>query len=276
MTPQLPSLQILPLPLLILHEDHDRQRTLPLVDKLRAQGIIRNPPVVMPLSDGSGRYMVLDGANRVTALQEMEFPHIVAQVVNTDDPDVHLETWNHVVWNMPVRDLIGSIREVTGLKLMPIERGAAKREEADCLPVEIQLADGRTYLSCTTKEGIRLAAYLHGVVDSYKDKSFLDRTMETNVEFFKDVHADLTALIIYPIFDVKLVLELAGQGYLLPTGITRFTVSPRALHLNYPLHELSSAKPIDYKQAYLTKWVQERIKHKNVRYYQEATFLYDE
>jgi hypothetical protein len=276
MTPQLPSLQILPLHLLILHEDHDRQRTLPLVDKLRAQGIIRNPPVVMPLSDGSGRYMVLDGANRATALQEMEFPHIVAQVVSADDPDVHLETWNHVVWNMPVRDLIASIREVPGLKLMPIERGVSKREEVDCLPVEIQLADGRTYLSCTTKEGIRLAAYLHGVVDSYKDRSFLDRTMEINVEFFKDVHADLTALIIYPIFDVKLVLELAGQGYLLPTGITRFTVSPRALHLNYPLHELSSAKPIDYKQAYLTKWVQERIKHKNVRYYQEATFLYDE
>jgi hypothetical protein len=177
---------------------------------------------------------------------------------------------------MPVRDLIASIREVPGLKLMPIERGVSKREEVDCLPVEIQLADGRTYLSCTTKEGIRLAAYLHGVVDSYKDRSFLDRTMEINVEFFKDVHADLTALIIYPIFDVKLVLELAGHGYLLPTGITRFTVSPRALHLNYPLHELSSAKPIDYKQAYLTKWVQERIKHKNVRYYQEATFLYDE
>jgi hypothetical protein len=73
-----------------------------------------------------------------------------------------------------------------------------------------------------------------------------------------------------------MVLELAGQGYLLPTGITRFTVSPRALHLNYPLHELSSAKPIEYKQAYLTKWVQDRIKQKNVRYYQEATFLYDE
>ncbi len=276
MTPQLPNLQIVPLNLLILHEDHDRQRTLPLVNKLRAQGIIRNPPIVMPLEDGSGRYMVLDGANRVTALQEMEFPHIVAQVVDAANPDVHLQTWNHVVWNMPTRDLLASIREVPGLKLMSIERGASKRDELDCLPVEIQLADGRTFLTCTTKDGLRLAAYLHGIVDSYKDKSFLDRTMEKNIEFFLDVHNDLAALLIYPIFDVKMVLELAGQGYLLPTGITRFTVSPRALHLNYPLHELSSAKPIEYKQAYLTKWVQDRIKQKNVRYYQEATFLYDE
>ena len=63
MNPSLPELQILPLDKLILHEDHDLQRTLPLVGKLRAQGILRNPPIVMPLTDDSGRYMVLDGAN---------------------------------------------------------------------------------------------------------------------------------------------------------------------------------------------------------------------
>jgi L-serine kinase (ATP) / ParB family transcriptional regulator, heme-responsive regulator len=276
MPPQLPNLQILPTPSLLLHEDHDKQRTLPLVDKLRAQGVLRNPPIVMPLEDGTERYMVLDGANRVTSLQEMEFPHIVAQVVAPDDPHVRLETWGHVVWGMSVRDLIAGVREVAGLKLMPIERGSKKREELDCMPVEIQLEDGRAYLSCTTRDGIQLAAYLNGVVDAYKDKSFLDRTMETDVEKFRDIHADLTALIIYPKFEIKTVLELTGKGFLLPTGITRFTVSPRALHLNYPLHELSSAKPVEYKQKYLNRWVQDRIKHKNVRYYAEATFLFDE
>lgn len=276
MSPELPKLHILPLPSLILHEDHDRQRTLPLVDKLRAQGILRNPPIVMPLEDGSGRYMVLDGANRVTSLQEMDFPHIVAQVVQPNDPNVHLEVWNHVVWGMDEEELIRNIREVAGLKLMPIERGSRKREELDCMPVEIQLANGKTYLTCTTREGARMAAYMHGIVDSYKDKSFLDRTMQQEVDFFKDIHADLTALFIFPRFDVRLVLDLASQGGMLPTGITRFTVSPRALHLNYPLHELSSAKPIEYKETYLQRWVQERIKKKNVRYYAEATFLFDE
>jgi len=275
-TPQLPILEILPLSLMVLHENHDRQRTLPLVDKLRAQGILRNPPVVMPLADGTGRYMVLDGANRVTALEEMEFPHIVVQVVQHDDPNVQLETWNHVVWATQADELLARIREVAGLKLMPIERGSNKRDEMDCLPVEIQLADGQTYLTCTTKEGLRLAAYLHGIVDAYKDKSFLDRTMQTDVSYFKDVYSDLTALFIYPRFEVKFVLDLAGQGHVLPTGLTRFTVSPRALHLNYPLHELSSGKPLEYKMAYLHHWVQERIKNKNVRYYAEATFLYDE
>ena len=39
--------------------------------------------------------MVLDGANRVTALEEMEFPHIVVQVVRYETPAVHLHTWYH-------------------------------------------------------------------------------------------------------------------------------------------------------------------------------------
>ena len=39
MIPNLPTLRILPLESLILHEDHDYQRTLPLVEKLRAAGI---------------------------------------------------------------------------------------------------------------------------------------------------------------------------------------------------------------------------------------------
>jgi hypothetical protein len=276
MAPNLPNLRILPLSQLILHEDHDRQRTLPLVDKLRAQGILRNPPLVMPLEDDTDRYMVLDGANRVTALKELEFPHIITQLIQPGDPGIHLETWNHVVWGLTVEELLENIRNVGGLKLIEVKEEKQKNLENDCMPVEVQLADGRTYLTCTAKKGLQQMAYLHGIVDTYKDKCFLDRTSQTDVEFFRDVHQKLTALFIYPNFDIREILRLAGAGNLLPAGLTRFTVSPRALHLNYPLHELSSGKPLEFKEAYLNRWLQERIKNKGVRYYAESTFLYDE
>jgi hypothetical protein len=276
MTPQLPKLHILPLSSLILHEDNDRQRTLPLVDKLRAQGILRNPPLVMPLEDKSGRYMVLDGANRVTALQELEFPHIVAQVVSPGDPGIRLDTWHHVVWGMGMDELLANIRSVGGLKLIELKPGQPRESGPDCLPVEVQLADGRIFLTCTTKKGLQQMAYLHGIVDSYKEKAFLDRTSESSIDFFRKAHNNLTALFIYPHFDIRYILSLAGDGHLLPAGLTRFTVAPRALHLNYPLHEMSSGKPIEFKEAYLSKWLQERIKNKNIRFYEEATFLYDE
>ncbi len=275
MIPNLPSLRILPLDKLILHEDHDMQRTLPLVEKLRAQGILRNPPIVMPLPDGSGRYMVLDGANRFTSLKEMEFPHIVAQVVEAHDPHVSLQTWNHVVWGLRPKRLLESLRELSTIHLQKINIQKSF-EPPETTPAQIRLPGGSLYLAHTPSGLKEKVNALHELVNCYKERASLDRTSQTLVEGFKSIYPDLTALVIFPRFDIHNVLTLAGQGLVLPAGITRFTVSPRVLHLNYPLHELSSGKPLEYKEAYLQRWVEERIKRKGVRYYAEATFLFDE
>jgi hypothetical protein len=276
MIQNLPSLRILPLESLILHEDHDNQRSLPLVEKLRAAGIIRNPPIVMPLTDGSNRYMVLDGANRVTSLREMEFPHIVAQVVEASNPNVNLQTWNHVIWGMPTKTLMSELRKVKGLEVIKINTSRSL-DAPKYVPVQIRLPDGKFYL--LTESPSDLPAHigtLHKIVNAYKTRASLDRTSQTLVDSFKPIYPDLTALIIFPSFKIKTVLKLAAQDIVLPTGITRFTVSPRALHLNYPLHELSSGKSVEYKEAYLKKWIEERVKKKGVRLYSEATFLFDE
>jgi hypothetical protein len=274
--PNFPTLRILPLESLILHEDHDNQRTLPLVEKLRAQGIIRNPPIVMPLMDGSNRYMVLDGANRVTSLREMEFPHIVAQVVEANNPHVNLQAWNHVTWGMSPKTLMSRLRKIKGFQLLKVDIHKSL-DAPKYVPVQIRLPDGSFYL--VQESPSDLPAHintLHKIVNTYKTHASLDRTSQTLIDSFKVLYPDLTALVIFPHFKIKTVLKLAAQDIVLPTGITRFTVSPRALHLNYPLHELSSGKPIEYKQAYLRQWVDNRVKKKGVRLYSEATFLFDE
>jgi hypothetical protein len=276
MIPHLPTLKILPLDRVILHEDHDLQRTQPLVAKLRAQGVLRNPPILMPLTDNSGRYMVLDGANRVTSLREMEFPHVVAQVVEASYPHVHLQTWNHVVWGMSTNALIRVLRKIEGLELIKVN--TQKSLDAPLYtPMQVRLSDGRFYI--LEEAPSDLATHidtLHQIVNTYKTRASLDRTSQTLVDTFKKIYPDLTALFIFPRFKIRTVLKLAGQDIVLPTGITRFTVSPRALHLNYPLHELSSCRPIEYKEAYLQQWVEDRVKKKGVRHYAEATFLFDE
>jgi hypothetical protein len=271
-----PSLRILPLESLILHEDHDMQRTLPLVEKLRAAGILRNPPIVMPLMDGTKRYMVLDGANRVTSLLEMEFPHIVAQVVEADDPHVSLQTWNHIVWGMSVKTLMSEIRRIKGVSVQKIDTHKSV-DAPKYVPVNIRLPDGKLYLLVETPGDLGgHIRVLHQIVNAYKTRASLDRTSQTLIDSFKEIHKDLTALVIFPAFKIKTVLKLAGRRIMLPSGITRFGVSPRALHLNYPLHELSSGKPVEYKEEYLKKWIEERVKKKGVRLYSEATFLFDE
>ena len=276
MIPNLPNLKIVPLGSLILHEDHDMQRTLPLVEKLRRVGILRNPPIVMPLADGTDRYMVLDGANRVTSLTEMEFPHIVAQVVEADDPHVNLQTWNHVVWGMNTKTLMGRIRKVKGLEVVKVNTFRSL-DAPKYVPVQIRMPDGKLYLLAETPSELAIHINtLHQIVNAYKTGASLDRTSQTLIDSFKSIYPDLTALIIFPNFKVKTILKLAAQKIVLPTGITRFTVSPRALHLNYPLHELSSGKPIEYKEDYLKQWIEERVKNKGVRLYAEQTFLFDE
>ena len=276
MIPSLPNLKILPIENLILHEDHDLQRTLPLVQKLRAQGILRNPPIVMPLTDGTERYMVLDGANRVTSLTEMEFPHIVAQVVKADDPHVNLQTWNHIVWGMDPKTLIRRIRQIDGLDVVKINTHKSL-DAPKYVPLQIRLSDGKFYLLVEAPSDLATHINtLHQIVNAYKTRASLDRTSQTLVDSFKKIYPDLTALLIFPRFKISTVLKLAAQKIVLPTGITRFTVSPRVLHLNYPLHELSSGKPIEYKEEYLKEWVGERVQKKGVRLYTEATFLFDE
>ncbi len=275
MIPNLPTLRILPLERLILHEDHDQQRTLPLIDKLRVQGVLRNPPLAMPLLDDSGRYMILDGANRVTSLKEMQFPHIVVQIVEPDDKNVSLQTWNHIVWNSSARNLIRNLKDIKQIRLVKVDSHKSFNPP-ETTPTQIRLPDGSVYLALTPIKLTKKVGALHGIVDSYKHSASLDRTSQTLIEGFRQVYKDLTALVIFPRFSIPDVLTLAGGGCLLPTGITRFTVSPRVLHLNYPLHELSNARPIEEKEAYLAKWVEQRAIRKDIRYYSEATFLFDE
>ena len=275
MIPSLPYLRILPIESVIPHEDHDIQRTMPLVEKLRSQGILRNPPMVMPLNDGTERYMVLDGANRVTSLRQLEFPHIVAQVVE-NNPHVNLQTWNHVVWGMKTRTLVAALHKVNGIELVKVNT-LRSLDAPKYVPMQVRLPNGNFFIMRETPSDLETHIQtMHKVVNAYKTRASLDRTSQTLIETFKKIYSDLTALVIFPQFKIKTVLKLAGQGILLPSGITRFTVSPRALHLNYPLHELSSGKPIEYKQDYLNRWIHERVKTKGVRLYSEATFLFDE
>ncbi len=274
--PNLPQLRILPLSALVLHEEHDDQRARPLVERLRESGVLRNPPIVSPLQDGSGRYMVLDGANRVTAARLMYLPHIVAQVAEPGDPNLKLMTWNHVVWGMKPSTLLEAIREIPGLTLHPLKPGKPIRARGGCLPVGIALPDEDGWVACTGEDSTEQVSLLHAIVNTYKYRAHLDRTGQHDINQLKGLYNDLTALIIFPNLGIRVLLSLVGQGYILPSGITRFVISPRALHVNYPLEELASDRPIEEKEAALQRWLQERLKSKSVRYYAEATFLFDD
>ena len=278
MIADLPKLTFLPVDKLLIHERHDDERTLPLIMRIRNSGVFRNPPIVCPLQDGSGRYMVMDGANRVTALKEMGYPDALVQVVEHDDPGMKLQTWNHVVWELNPERFLSGIRTIPGIRpVLTKDPDAQPDLQEDCGLAMVCTCRGHLYTLCTDAEDLETRVdLLNAIVDSYKDRSRLDRTNSRNVELLKEVYPQLSGIVIFPHFDIQDILRLAGNQYLLPSGITRFMISPRVLHVNYPLEELAADKPLEQKNAELQKWLQDRLARKGVRYYAEATFLFDE
>ena len=276
MTESLPRLEILPVESLVVHEWHDEQRTPPLIARFQKSGLIRNPPIVTPLQDGSRRHMVLDGANRITAFREMEFPHVVVQVADPDDAGVNLYNWNHVIWGWESSELLSAIEQISDINLVSGD-GDMPDLVGDSGLAMMHTPHGELYTICTSIEALeKRVQILNAIVDSYKDKARLDRTNEWSVVRLKAIYPDLCGLVIFPHFEIHQVLSLVSNGCLLPAGITRFMISPRVLHLNYPLEEMGMEKPIEEKNAALQRFIQERIADKGVRYYAEATYLFDE
>jgi hypothetical protein len=274
----LPVLCFLPVANLLIHEHHDDQRCQPLILRIRSSGVWRNPPIVSPLMDGTDRYMVLDGANRITALRQMGFPHALVQIVQPDDSGLTLQTWNHVIWEYHAARFLQNIHTIPSVELHRVDPAFIEPGlEAECGLALVTNCRGRTYSVCTEVMDLELRVdVLNALVDSYKERGRLDRTTVRDVSDIQDVFPGLCGLVIFPTFDIRDLLRLAGRGYLLPAGVTRFMIAPRVLHLNYPLDELSADRPLDAKNLALTRWIQERLARKAIRYYAEPTYLFDE
>ncbi len=275
---EFPTLQVIRLDKLVVHEWHDDQRTPPLIERLKSSGVLRNPPIVSPFPDGSGRFMVLDGANRTTALERMGYPHVLAQIVAHDAPTLDLKTWNHVCWGLPPQEFLAGIQALDGIALEEQdEESGFHRLHNRTLLALIQTPDHKIHAASSASEDvIGFIQSLNVLVNSYKARLHLDRTRVRQVTALDANYHDLAGLVVFPPFELQEVFDLCGSGHLFPPGITRFSVSPRALRVNYPLEDLAAHRPLEEKNEILNRWLQERVARKGVRFYVEPTVLFDE
>jgi hypothetical protein len=228
--------------------------------------------------DGTGRYLVLDGANRVTALKKMNFPHALVQIVKSDDPGLQLDQWNHVVWEIESEKFLEPIQRLSVVTLDLIEKEEDEfRFGFDYKVAFIKLNDFNTLaVTVNSMDLEEQVDILNQIVNTYQYRCRLDRTYLNNVQSLKEIYPQFAGLIVFPHLSKQDVMDFAGRGILLPSGITRFSISPRALHLNYPLQKIEENRPIEDKNIELQDWIHERIAQKAVRYYAEPTVLYDE
>src|SRR5262249_13088568 len=127
----MPDLRIVPISRLLPHEEHDAQRSEPLVRNIEAAGVLLNPPVVAPMGDD--RFVILDGANRHYALGALGYHYILVQVVNYETDEVELGTWHHIISGITAFEFLRHVREIPSLgvechDLLSARAALARRE----------------------------------------------------------------------------------------------------------------------------------------------------
>lgn len=271
-----PDLRIVPTVSLIPHELEDAQRAQPLVDRLPRDGALKNPPLVTPLT--SERYVILDGTNRVIALNALGYEHALVQVVRYELPDVELDTWNHVVTGITPDKLRNRFASLPGLEVRLSDAFHARAALARrAILAYVLFRDGTVLaLAGGGLDLIERTQLLQAVVDTYLNEGHLHRTNLSGLEPMTTLYPELSAAVIFPHYEHVEILDLAEAGLPVPTGITRHVIHGRALRINYPLSELGTDLPLEQKNERLVAWVREQFGKKRVRYYAESTYLFDE
>ncbi len=278
---RLPDLRFVSVDSLVPHERHDSQRMEPLVRQLREHSVLKNPPIVTPLTDapdGSPRYMVLDGANRCTAARAAGFPHLVVQVARYEDPWVQLWTWDHALSETPPDAFLEACAAVPGLRLAEEQKLHAQAQLArrEILAYAC-LEDGRLV---TLAGGTTLDEHndlLNAIVDVYRERHRFYRMSTDSIEVAKERHPDATVLVVFPKLMPAEVLELAENGAKLPAGVTRHLIRWRALRINVPVARMTDTSvSLEAKNEWLAGVLAAKWEKREVRYYEEPTVLFDE
>jgi hypothetical protein len=273
---ELPEIRMLSSEKLVTHEDCDPRRVEKLSQRIRQEGLFKHPPIVAEIPNAD-RYVVLDGANRTTAVQSLSMPHIVAQLVQYEEPGVVLDTWYHVVAGMPIQDFEHSLTQVTGLKLEDSSLEQARQALAEHHAAAYIVCESGVRIVCNTSGQLCPdVCMLKSIVSAYSGRSDIFRASNDIWAKQKPYYPGITALVIFPRLTPQDVIEAARTGQKVPTGITRHIISPRALNINIPLWVLAVDWPLAQKERWLAEWLMERMSSDAIRYYSEPTFTFNE
>ena len=269
---ELPELHIVALDDVVMHEAPDIERVARLVDRFSADGVLKNPPVV-GRADGQRRRIVLDGANRVTALRMLDYRHVLVQEIDLADPGLILESWHHAIEHLSPEELLTHARSVTGVSVREGEETTL--ETPDAL-ARFRFADGSTAALSGAEDLMERVAQLHAVTQAYHRFAYFDRVSYTDMDHLRQNYRNFTALVSFPLFSRRDLLQVTGNDRRVPSGITRVLLPKRALCFNLQLEILRAGLSLEEKEAWLQQTIREKVAAKSIRFYREPTFFFDE
>ena len=290
-----PTLEVLPLRDIVFHEEVDLARVAALIERLGADGILRNPPVVVRFGGGGGgggeeggeddgRRLLLDGANRVEALARMGIAHAAVQTESADDPGLRLFHWNHVIRKKDAETVLREPPAGVRVRFPAADRDAASADEGGGPPLcRLLLASGgearflpEPEVDEAASEAGR-AAGLRAVVNRLAHpRGRIARVAHADLEEALRGHPDCGGLLVYPDLPFSEVRRIAESGERLPSGVTRFLPPRRVLGFDLPLSFLATDLPLSEKRRRFETIVAERFESGRVRFYAEPTIVFDD
>lgn len=265
-----PDLRILDIETILPHETHDSQRSAPLIATLKEAEFLTNPPIVAPMGADEDRFVVLDGANRTFSFRDLGYQHLLVQVAPYDGGYVDLGVWQHVVSNWS--------EEAFKDALYALEHVHIKQGWDHTAVAQILLHDGNVLGIHGENETIaERNSTLRAVVNVYQRTATLSRTALTDPTVIWSLYPDAVAVVLFPPYSAEDIIAAAREDAFLPPGVSRHIIQGRALKLNFPLQVLGdSAMSLADKNAYLREWIQRKLTQREVRYYAESTYQFDE
>ena len=263
-----PDLRIVPAENLHAHESHDSQRSRPLIERLREDEYIINPPVVAPIDEQG--FVILDGANRCHALRALGYPHLPVQVVEWDSGQIRLDTWHHVVSNWTAAELLDGLAELPDLI---IEDCGNTRPVAN-----LTLADGRSMdLTTGEQDPHSRNALLCQIVAVYQRNAVLYRSVLDKLSQAREHFPDMVALLRFPRVTFRDIITAAREKAWIPPGVSRHIISGRALRIYYPVRHLGEdGRSAGQKNEDMQEWLRQKLARREVRFYAESTYQFDE
>ena len=265
------DLKIVPTASLALHETNDPQRSIRVQKSIKKKGIFTNPILVARLPE-IGKYAVLDGANRTSALREMKAPYALVQDFDYQDKNVVLETWRHVLkeksfnhWLKRFSHLIGF--QVCGKMAFSSILGKSPK---------LHLIDKDKIYCGIIKGGLkRRLDILNGIVNLYRGKYKYERAKDFQ-DYQDNAEGNHGISLVFPYFSKKSILKITKEKLFIPSGISRHVVQKRVLHFDLPFSILKTKGSLRKKQESLNFHMRKKLEQGKYRCYDGSVCLFDE
>jgi hypothetical protein len=270
-----PILRIVPLEQLRFHEAPETDRAARLVERLAEDRHILNPPIVAPLKNTEG-YLLIDGANRISAMRLLGYTCVPVQIIDYDDPALRLGSWHHAVMRLSWSNWIEQAR-AQGLAVELVSTADAEGALATREACAVFLAAAQNAALLPASNNLR--ADVHAItrlIDTYKKSYPFERVDQTNFLELQGFYPDLAALALFPPFEKNEVMQLVTDNLKLPTGLTRHSIPGRVLRMNIQLDVLRSDLSLEDKNEWLEAFVRMRMQERHVRFYPEPVYIFDD